>query len=106
MSKKRKRGAEGEAATSAAPTADTTASKDEAEKTDGEFSGFSDDDGAELDDEVDEDDDESEEADLAGGVSLETPDVDDASEDDEDVEADIAAISAALSKAKKRQRKA
>ena len=102
MSKKRKRGADSEAATSVAATVDTAAApQDEAEKTDGEFGGFSDD-----DDEVDEDDDESDEADLAGGVSLETPNVDDESEDDEDVEADIAAISAALSKAKKRQRKA
>jgi nuclear GTP-binding protein len=102
MSKKRKRGADGEAATSVAATVDTNgAPQDEAEKTDGEFDGFSDE-----DDEVDEDDDESEEADLAGGVSLETPDVDEDDEDDEDVEADIAAISAALSKAKKRQRKA
>lgn len=107
MSKKRKRGGESEAATSVAATIDTTgAPQDEAEKTDGEFDGFSDDDGAELEDEVDEDEDESEEVDLAGGVSLETPDIEDASEDDEDVEADIAAISAALSKAKKRQRKA
>lgn len=102
MSKKRKRGADSEAATSVAASVDTAgAPQDEAEKTDGEFGGFSD-----VDDEVDEDDDESDEADLAGGVSLETPDVDDESEDDEDVEADIAAISAALSKAKKRQRKA
>ena len=102
MSKKRKRGADSEAATSVAATVDTAAApQDEAEKTDGEFGGFSDD-----GDEVDEDDDESDEADLAGGVSLETPNVDDESEDDEDVEADIAAISAALSKAKKRQRKA
>ncbi|KAF3032578.1 GTPase required for pre-60S ribosomal subunit nuclear export and maturation [Didymella keratinophila] len=102
MSKKRKRGAESEAATSVAATVDTNgAPQDEAEKTDGEFDGFSDE-----DDEVDEDDDESEEADLAGGVSLETPDVEEDDEDDEDVEADIAAISAALSKAKKRQRKA
>ena len=102
MSKKRKRGADSEAATSVATTVDTAAApQDEAEKTDGEFGGFSDD-----GDEVDEDDDESDEADLAGGVSLETPNVDDESEDDEDVEADIAAISAALSKAKKRQRKA
>lgn len=101
MSKKRKRDTETEAATSVAATVDTNgASQDEAEKTDGEFDGFSE------DDEVEEDDDESEEADLAGGVSLETPNIDDASEDDEDVEADIAAISAALSKAKKRQRKA
>lgn len=99
MSKKRKRGAESEAATSVAATIDTTgAPQDGPEKSDGEFDGFSDED--------DEDDDESDEADLAGGVSLETPDVDDVSEDDEDVEADIAAISAALSKAKKRQRKA
>lgn len=102
MSKKRKRGTETEAATGVAATIDTAdASQDEAEKTDGDFDGFSDE-----DDEVDEDDDESEEVDLAGGVSLETPDVDEGSEDDDDVEADIAAISAALSKAKKRQRKA
>jgi nuclear GTP-binding protein len=101
MSKKRKRGADSEAATSVAATVDTTgAPQDEADKTDGEFGGFSD------EDDVDEDDDESEEAEFAGGVSLETPDVDEESEDDEEVEADIAAISAALSKAKKRQRKA
>lgn len=107
MSKKRKRGGESEAATSVAATSvaatvdATGAPQDEAEHTDDEFGGLSDDDG---DVDVD-DDDESEEADLAGGVSLETPDVDEVSEDDEDVEADIAAISAALSKAKKRQRK-
>lgn len=102
MSKKRKRGTESEVAASAAATVDTEgAQPDNDEKADGDFDGFSDD-----DDDV-EDDDESQEADLAGGVTLETPaDVSDDSEDDEDVEADIAAISAALSKAKKRQRKA
>jgi nuclear GTP-binding protein len=95
MSKKRKRGGDNEATPS-------VAAQDDADKTDGEFDGFSEDDD-------EEDDDESVEADLAGGVSLETPEVDDdddESEDDEAVEADLAAISAALSKAKKRQRKA
>lgn len=107
MSKKRKRGGESEAATSVAATVDTpSAPQDEADNTDGEFDGFSEEDDEADDDEVDEDDDESEEGDLAGGVSLETPDLDDDEEDEEDVEADIAAISAALSKAKKRQRKA
>ncbi len=97
MSKKRKRGGESEAATSVAATVDTTGAPQDDAETGGDSEGFSDE-----DDEVDEDDD----ADLAGGVELETPDIDEASEDDEDVEADIAAISAALTKAKKRQRKA
>ena len=90
MSKKRKRDVQNEATPS-------VAAQDDAEKTDGEFDGFSED-----------EDDDSVEADLAGGVSLETPEVDDddESDDDEAVEADLAAISAALSKAKKRQRKA
>ena len=103
MSKKRKRGTESGDATSVAATVDSdSAPQDDAEQTDGDFDGFSNE-----DDEVDEDDDESQEADLAGGVTLAPPvDVGDDSEDDEDVEADIAAISAALSKAKKRQRKA
>jgi nuclear GTP-binding protein len=95
MSKKRKRDGANEATPS-------VAAQDDADKTDGEFDGLSGDDDEEYDD------DESVEADLAGGVSLETPEVDDddESEDDEAVEADLAAISAALSKAKKRQRKA
>lgn len=95
MSKKRKRDGANEVTPS-------VAAQDDADKTDGEFDGFS------GDDDEEDDDDESVEADLAGGVSLETPevDVDNESEDDEAVEADLAAISAALSKAKKRQRKA
>jgi nuclear GTP-binding protein len=95
MSKKRKRDGANEVTAS-------VAAQDDADKTDGEFDGFS------GDDDEEDDDDESVEADLAGGVSLETPEVDDddESEDDEAVEADLAAISAALSKAKKRQRKA
>jgi len=108
MSKKRKRGGEGEATGSVAATSDTKgAAQDQVDDDDDdEFGGFSDDDGLQMDDDDDDDDDdESSDDDEEGGTLLEAAaDGDDASEDDEDVEQEVAAISAALSKAKKRQR--
>lgn len=104
MSKKRKRDGESEAATSVAATVDTTgAPQDDGDEDDDEFGGFSEDDGLQLDGEEDEDDDEDDDSEdqEEGGTAL---DADSASEDDAEVEEEIAAISAALSKAKKRQR--
>ncbi|CBX99409.1 GTPase required for pre-60S ribosomal subunit nuclear export and maturation [Plenodomus lingam] len=104
MSKKRKRGGESEATGSVAAATDVTGA-DQSEADTDDFSGFSDDDeddseGLELDgDEVDDEDDEE------GGTLLEASIADDArSEDDAEVEEEVAAISQALAKAKKRQR--
>jgi nuclear GTP-binding protein len=105
MSKKRKRGTGSEATGSVAATTDATgATQDEVDNDeDNEFGGFSDDDGLELDADDDEDDEVSDD-DEEGGTLLEATADDDASENDEDVEEEVAAISQALSKAKKRQR--
>jgi nuclear GTP-binding protein len=99
MSKKRKRDGEGAATPSVAATNDTAgASDDDAE--DDTFGGFSDEDeeGLEVDDDEDEDDESDDEE---GGTLLE---VDEVSEDDDEVEEEVAAISEALTKAKKRQK--
>ncbi|KAI4606577.1 GTPase required for pre-60S ribosomal subunit nuclear export and maturation [Alternaria ethzedia] len=102
MSKKRKRGGESEAGEKAG------AKQDESDY-DSDFSGFSDEDGLELDGE-DDDEEEVSDDDEEGGTTLEAADVDEAaddddkSEDDEVVEKELAAITSALSKAKKRQK--
>ncbi|KAI4663171.1 GTPase required for pre-60S ribosomal subunit nuclear export and maturation [Alternaria novae-zelandiae] len=108
MSKKRKRGGESEAGEKAG------AKQDESDY-DSDFSGFSDEDGLELDGE-DDDEEEVSDDDEEGGTTLEAADVDGAadddetadvdaeSEDDEVVEKELAAITSALSKAKKRQK--
>jgi nuclear GTP-binding protein len=97
MSLKRKRDGEGAATPNVVAATDATgASDDDAE--DDTFGGFSDEDELEVD-EDDEDDDESD--DEEGGTLLE---VDEVSEDDEEVEEEVAAISEALTKAKKRQK--
>lgn len=88
--RKRKRGDESEATESVAPTTDA-ADKDEDEDYE-EFSGFSDDDAA-AEEGADDDGDDAQTLVAEGDAS------------DEDVEEEVAAISAALSKAKKRQRK-
>jgi nuclear GTP-binding protein len=107
MSKKRKRGGESDAATSVAATTDVTgSSQDEADEDDDDFGGFSEDDGLELDAEDDDDADDDEVSDDEEGGTLLEEAVPGESEDDEDVEEEVAAISQALSKAKKRQRKA
>ncbi|KAH8707068.1 NUC091 domain-containing protein [Phaeosphaeriaceae sp. PMI808] len=105
MSKKRKRGGESEATGSVAAIIDTTGVPQDSEdvEDDDEFGGFSDDEGLQLatdeDDENKQDDSEDNEE---GGITLE---VDDASDDDdEQIEEEVAAISDALAKAKKRQR--
>jgi len=106
MSKKRKRGGESEATASVAATSDAKgAAQDEVDDDeDDDFSGFSDDDGLQMDDDDDNEDDDESSDNEEGGTLLEAADEDDASEDDEDVEQEVAAISEALSKAKKRQR--
>ncbi|KAI4912279.1 GTPase required for pre-60S ribosomal subunit nuclear export and maturation [Alternaria conjuncta] len=102
MSKKRKRGGESEAGEKAG------AKQDESDY-DSDFSGFSDEDGLELDGEGDDEEEVSDD-DEEGGTTLEAADVDEAaddddkSEDDEVVEKELAAITSALSKAKKRQK--
>ena len=98
MSKKRKRDGESQATGSVAATTDASgAAQDQIDDDDDdEFGGFSE------DDDVEEDDEDSE--DEEGGAALEAAE-DDASEDDEAVEQELAAISEALTKAKKRQRK-
>ena len=95
MPRKRKRGAESEAAESIIATTDVPHSDEE--EDDDAFEGFSEDDeegGLEVD--AVEEDVEDAQTLVAEG---------DQSEDDEGVEDEVAAISAALSKAKKRQRK-
>ncbi|KAI4643941.1 GTPase required for pre-60S ribosomal subunit nuclear export and maturation [Alternaria viburni] len=102
MSKKRKRGGESEAGEKAG------AKQDESDY-DSDFSGFSDEDGLQTDGE-DDDEEEVSDDDEEGGTTLEAADVDEAaddndkSEDDEVVEKELAAITSALSKAKKRQK--
>ncbi|EUC28700.1 hypothetical protein COCCADRAFT_30094 [Bipolaris zeicola 26-R-13] len=98
MSKKRKRDGESQATGSVAATIDaSSAAQDQIDDDDDdEFGGFSE------DDDVEDDDEESE--DEEGGAAIEGAE-DDASEDDEAVEQELAAISEALTKAKKRQRK-
>lgn len=97
MSKKRKRDGESQATASVAATTDANGAAqdqiDDDDDDDDDFGGFSEDDDNEDDS---EDDDE-------GGAVLEGEE--DSSEDDEAVEQELAAISQALSKAKKRQRK-
>jgi nuclear GTP-binding protein len=101
MSKKRKRGGESEANGSVVAKTDATgATQDETDDDDEDedFSGFSDEDGLEMDgDEVSDDDEE-------GGTLLDAADDDEESEDDAQVEEELAAITQALSKAKKRQK--
>jgi nuclear GTP-binding protein len=107
MSKKRKRGTGSEAAGSVAATTDATGTdQDEDDDEDDEFGGFSEDDGLELDAEDDDDDDGEElsDDDEEGGTLLEATADELASDDDDEVEEEVAAISQALSKAKKRQR--
>jgi nuclear GTP-binding protein len=101
MSKKRKR--EGESAATGGVTArtgTTGVSQDDevVDDEDDEFGGFSEDDGVELDE------DEEEEEDSDEGIA--PADNDEESEDDAEIEEEVAAISEALSKAKKRQRTA
>ncbi|USP82272.1 Nucleolar GTP-binding protein 2 [Curvularia clavata] len=96
MSKKRKRDGESQATGSVAATADASGAAqdqiDDDDDDDDDFGGFSEDDN----EDDSEDDDE-------GSAVLEGEE--DSSEDDEAVEQELAAISQALSKAKKRQRK-
>jgi nuclear GTP-binding protein len=101
MSKKRKRDGESVATGSVAATTDTSGApqdnevdEDEDDDDEDEFGGFSEDDGLDLDGEGDEE--ESDE----GGALVNHED----SEDDAEVEEEVAAISEALAKAKKRQR--
>ncbi|XP_014552727.1 hypothetical protein COCVIDRAFT_19248 [Bipolaris victoriae FI3] len=99
MSKKRKRDGESQATGSVAATIDaSSAAQDKIDDDDDdEFGSFSEDD-------VEDDDDDEESEDEEGGAAIEGAE-DDASEDDEAVEQELAAISEALTKAKKRQRK-
>ncbi|KAF1958976.1 NGP1NT-domain-containing protein [Byssothecium circinans] len=92
MPRKRKRGAESEATESVAATNDAIdgADDEEDEEDDEEFAGFSDDEGGLGLDLADE-------ADASDGDDV-------ASEDDEAVDEEVAAISAALSTARKRQK--
>lgn len=104
MSKKRKRGAESETTGSVAATTDTPGAEqdDEAVSEDDEFGGFSDDDGLELDEDEDDMDAADSEDEEDGGAAIDADEA--ASSDDEEVEEEVAAISDALAKAKKRQR--
>ncbi|KAI8937969.1 GTPase required for pre-60S ribosomal subunit nuclear export and maturation, variant 2 [Plenodomus lindquistii] len=107
MSKKRKRGGENETASSVAAATNATDS-DQSEADADDFAGFSDDDASAEDDADDDDDEEDEvsEDDPNGGTLLKTSEADEvASEDDAEVEEEVAAISQALAKAKRRQRK-
>lgn len=106
MSKKRKRNTGSEAAGSVAAKTDASGATQDETDDDDDFSGFSDEDGLGMDEEEDEDDDDDEASDddEEGGTLLETADDDEVSEDDEQVEKELAAITQALSKAKKRQK--
>ncbi|KAJ4286684.1 GTPase required for pre-60S ribosomal subunit nuclear export and maturation [Kalmusia sp. IMI 367209] len=95
MPRKRKRGAESEATESVVPSNDTHDAVAEEGDDEEEFDGFSEGEDPQLG--ADEGDEEGDTATLVADG--------DASEDDEGVEEEVAAISEALSKAKKRQRK-
>jgi nuclear GTP-binding protein len=102
MPRKRKRGSE--ATESVAAGHDTAVVQEEDD--DDEFEGFSDDGGLGLDVDVSGDGEEEDAEDVEGGADARTLVAgEDASEDDREVEKEVAAISAALSKAKKRRRK-
>lgn len=103
MSKKRKRDGESAATGSVAAMTDKTGASqdDEVDEDDDDFSGFSEDDGLQLDEDDDDEDDEEDNDNEEGGAPV---DDDEVSEDDEEVEQEVAAISEALAKAKKRQR--
>lgn len=97
--RKRKRGADSEAAESVIATTDVPNSDEEEE-----FSGFSDDD----DEEEAGEEESGVEVEVDVGVEADGDDDEEAGDDsgsEDDVEGEVAAISAALSKAKKRQRK-
>jgi nuclear GTP-binding protein len=100
MSKKRKRDGEASATASVAAKTDATGASQDDDEDDDEFGGFSDEDedglvvGEDVEDDEESDDDE-------GGTLLEADQV---SEDDAEVEEEVAAISEALATAKKRQR--
>ncbi|KAF1830953.1 NGP1NT-domain-containing protein [Decorospora gaudefroyi] len=94
MSKKRKRGGESEATASVAATTDASGVDGVSDEEVEEFDGFSDEDG--LEDEASDNDED-------GGTLLEEEHVSE-DNDDDDVDEEVAAISLALSKAKKRQR--
>jgi nuclear GTP-binding protein len=108
MPRKRKRGGESEAAESVAATNDANDAVDDDDDDDDntEFQGFSDDEGgleldgddSEVEEEADSEDEDAE-VDAAPLVAKST-----ASDDDEAVDEEVAAISAALSKARKRQK--
>jgi nuclear GTP-binding protein len=102
MSKKRKRGGDSGATGSVAAKTDATDAPQDESDDDVDFSGFSDEDSLRVDD--DDDDDEVSDDDEEGGTLLEAADGDEESEDDEEVEKEVAAITQALSKAKKRQK--
>ncbi|KAH7402821.1 NUC091 domain-containing protein [Pyrenochaeta sp. MPI-SDFR-AT-0127] len=105
MSKKRKRGVEGGTTPSVTATADTTSAlQDSEDEDDGDFSGFSDDEGLRLGSEEDDDEEEVSDVEQEEGTLLNESAEDEDTEDDEEVEEEVAAISQALSKAKKRQR--
>jgi nuclear GTP-binding protein len=95
MSKKRKRGTGSEAAGSVAATTDATGTDQDEDDEDDDL---------ELDAEDDDDDEELSDDDEEGGTLLEATADEVASDDDDEVEEEVAAISQALSKAKKRQR--
>jgi len=108
MPRKRKRGSE--VAESVAATNDTSNAdmedEDDDDDDDDEFSGFGEGGGLELDADDSEDDEEENAEDVEVDVDAKTLVAsDDASEDDKDVDEEVAAISAALTKAKKRRRK-
>lgn len=105
MPRKRKRGTESEADESApAPTAGQSSADDDDDGD--EFAGFSEDDGLGID--VDDNSEVDEEEDSLGAehgddaATLVTENL--SNSDDEQIEEEVAAISAALSKAKKRQK--
>jgi nuclear GTP-binding protein len=106
MPRKRKRGSE--ATESVAAINDTDAVEVEDEDVDDEFEGFSEDGGLQLDisDGEDIEDVEENAEGLEGDADTKTLVAEETSENDQDVDDEVAAISAALSSAKKRRRKA
>jgi nuclear GTP-binding protein len=111
MGKKRKRDDETDATASVAATVDGVStmeiSQDETEEEDDDFEGLTDDEGGlelDVDGDSDVDVDDSENEDEDGALSPAVPG-NATEEEDDDVDEEIAAISAALSKAKKKQRK-
>lgn len=107
MSKKRKREIDSEAATGVVTVTDTVSTfKSAGTEDDDDFSGFSDNEALHFDGDENDDEEDVSEDDQESGTLLDASAEIEDTDDDQEVEEAVAAISHALSKAKKRQRTA